>query len=99
MGSRVLTPERRKYLHARIAALRRRRKLQAIEYKGGACNRCGYNRCVAALEFHHVDPTVKKFAVSAKGRTMSWQKMQAELDKCELVCANCHREIEYLGVA
>ncbi len=58
---------------------------------------CGYNTHVGALDFHHVDPSTKEFGVSNKGMTRSWEKIKAELDKCILVCANCHREIE-LGV-
>lgn len=79
---------------------RRRRKLKAmaVEYKGGACGKCGYSRCISALEFHHVDPSQKDFAISTTGSTRAWSKIQKELDKCILVCSNCHREIhEELG--
>lgn len=79
---------------------RRRRKLKvmAVEYKGGKCEKCGYNRCIGALEFHHIDPTQKDFAISTTGSTRAWSKIQTELDKCILVCSNCHREIhEELG--
>lgn len=82
----------------RIIAVQKRRdnsKKKAIEYKGGKCSVCGYNKCTAALEFHHRDPSKKSFGVSAKGYTRSWEKIKKELDKCDLVCANCHREIEY----
>lgn len=65
----------------------------AIAYKGGKCQVCGYDKCVGALEFHHIDPTQKDFGISAKGYTRSWDKNRQELDKCILVCANCHREI------
>ncbi|RJQ51653.1 MAG: hypothetical protein C4526_09410 [Nitrospiraceae bacterium] len=63
----------------------------AVEYKGGSCESCGYNRCIEALEFHHY--TGKDFSISEKGYTRSWTKVREELDKCILLCANCHREI------
>ncbi len=64
----------------------------AVEYKGGKCERCGYDRCMEALEFHHLDPIHKDFNISSKGYTRSWKKVQSELDKCVMLCANCHRE-------
>lgn len=83
-------------LKCRSIAVQKRRdkiKLMAIEYKGGCCSRCKYNDCIAALEFHHLDPAQKEFGLSVRGITRSWEKVKAELDKCVLVCANCHREI------
>lgn len=73
---------------------RRRTKLKqiAVEYMGGKCHHCGYSKCVAALEFHHKDSTQKDFGIASKGRTMSEEKMKVELDKCVMLCANCHRE-------
>lgn len=77
------------------AVTKRRKKLRetARIYKGGKCMICGYQRCLGALEFHHLDPAKKKFGLSMKGLTKSWQKIKKELDKCILICANCHREI------
>lgn len=80
----------------RAEAVQRRRdkvKLMAVEYKGGKCTKCGYNKCIAALDFHHKNENEKDFGISYKGYTRSWAKVKAELDKCDLVCANCHREI------
>jgi predicted HNH restriction endonuclease len=54
---------------------------------------CGYGHCPEALDFHHRDPKQKSFGLSVRGLTRSWEKIQKELDKCILVCANCHREI------
>jgi GH18 family chitinase len=65
----------------------------AIEYKGGKCLICSYNRFQGALELHHVDSKKKEFAIGDKGYTRSWEKVKAELDKCVLLCANCHREV------
>lgn len=78
---------------------RRRIKLQAIEYKGGKCLHCGYNKSVWALTFHHLDPTQKDFAIGGNGSTKSWERMKVELDKCILLCMNCHaEEHERLGI-
>ena len=65
----------------------------AVEYKGGKCVRCGYKKCVRALEFHHLDPDGKDFPVSSRGACKSWERIKEELGKCILVCANCHAEI------
>ena len=72
---------------------RRKLKMMAVEYKGGKCEKCGYDKCIGALEFHHLDPSQKDFAISSTGSTRAWSKIQKELDKCILVCSNCHREI------
>lgn len=66
-----------------------KRKLKAISYLGGCCRDCGYSSHHAALQFHHIDPTTKEFMWN-KMRLLSWAKTVAELDKCELLCANCH---------
>jgi len=68
-------------------------KEQAVEYKGGKCEICGYDKCIDALEFHHLNPTQKDFGISNKGYTRSWDNVKKELDKCILVCSNCHKEI------
>jgi len=65
----------------------------AVEHKGGKCQMCGYDRCIDALEFHHNDLSEKKFGISAKGYTRSWKEVMKELDKCVMLCANCHREL------
>jgi hypothetical protein len=62
-----------------------------IEYLGGKCERCGYNRCNAALEFHHRDPS-KKDPTFQGIRYWGLEKARKELDKCVLLCSNCHRE-------
>ena len=73
-----------------VIGWRIRTKDKAVEYKGGKCCRCEYERCTRALEFHHIDPSKKDFAVSRVSK--SWAVIQSELDKCILLCANCHRE-------
>lgn len=75
---------------------KRRKKLKqmAVEHKGGKCCKCGYNKCIWALDFHHIDKESKNFKISSS-HTRSWEKIKEELEKCELVCSNCHREEEY----
>lgn len=85
--------EKNKKSVTRVTERRRKIKLLAIEYKGGCCVKCGYNKCIAALEFHHLDPKEKDFSLGNKGNCIGWDKVKIELDKCILVCANCHREI------
>lgn len=65
----------------------------AREYKGGKCELCGYDRCQDALDFHHKDPKKKSFGISVRGLTRSWAAIKSEIEKCVLICANCHREI------
>ena len=67
-------------------------KLKAIKYKGGCCEMCGYNKYFGSLDFHHIDPSKKDFGIS-KGRCYNFEKIKIELDKCKLVCKNCHGEI------
>ena len=55
---------------------------------------CGYDKYHGALELHHLNQKDKRFGISDKGYTRSWEKVRTELDKCILLCANCHREVE-----
>ena len=70
---------------------RNRVKTKLVEYKGEKCQCCGYNRCIRALEFHHLDPSQKDFTIS--GKSKSFETLKKEADKCILVCSNCHKEI------
>lgn len=78
------------------AVTRRRRRVKQllVEEAGGACQACGYNRCVAALEFHDLEPGEKAFALSHRGVARSIAKARAEAKKCALLCSNCHVEVE-----
>ena len=82
-------------VYMREAVKKRREKLRemARDYKGGKCQLCGYKKCSRALSFHHLDPKKKDFGVSSRGLTRSWIKLQEEIDKCILLCANCHMEV------
>lgn len=85
--------DRADYLKKAVTKRRHRVREMAVEYKGGKCELCGYARCMGALEFHHRDPSKKDFGISMNGLTRAWTKVKAEVEKCVLVCANCHREI------
>lgn len=78
-----------------VSKRRKNIKSKLVEYFGGECTVCGYNKCVGALEFHHKNPKDKRFALGCSGLTRSFKKALEEAKKCILVCANCHREIEY----
>lgn len=60
------------------------------EKRGGKCERCGYDKCYAALVWHHRDPSEKDPAYS---RQMARSKLEAEIEKCDLLCSNCHTEV------
>jgi len=78
-------------LKKNVGTWRKRTKELLVEYKGGKCEFCGYDKCIEALEFHHIDETTKEFAIS--GSTKSLEKQKKEADKCYMLCANCHREL------
>jgi hypothetical protein len=86
----------KKYLSAKNRQIRI--KLKCVEYMGGGCSVCGYDKCIEALEFHHLDPKTKDKDLS-HGRgvdtRISFDNLKRELNKCILVCANCHREKHY----
>jgi hypothetical protein len=78
------------------AVVRRRRKVKEILVgeAGGRCRLCGYDRCLAALEFHHVNPASKEFGLSQNGMGRGIETIRAEARKCLLLCSNCHAEVE-----
>jgi transposase len=78
----------------RVNQRRRKVKRILVAEAGGRCTACGYDRCVGALHFHHVDPSSKRFHLSMQGATRSLASARAEMAKCVLLCANCHAEVE-----
>lgn len=78
--------------YSRVKKHRKNRKLFCVEYKDGKCLICGYNKCMSALDFHHLDPLTKDFNISNKSG-WSIERVKIELDKCILVCNRCHQEI------
>lgn len=85
--------DRAEYIRKAVKKRRLRLREMSRIYKGGKCAICGYNRCQSALVFHHINPDEKKFGLSAGGFTRSWDKTKSELDKCILLCSNCHMEV------
>lgn len=83
---------------AAITTIRHSIKKQLVKYKGGKCERCGYNKCIGALQFHHKDTKEKDFELSSKynGGNFDISQMYKEVDKCELLCANCHAEEHFV---
>jgi len=79
---------------AAVSARRRRVKQILVDEAGGSCALCGYDRCVGALQFHHVDPSTKSFTLSHGGVTASIARAREEAAKCILLCSNCHAEVE-----
>ena len=75
----------------RVVEFRQRRKQWAVEAFGGKCGICGYDKCVEALEFHHINPNEKDFSPSAS--VANREVYVGELRKCVCVCSNCHREV------
>jgi transposase-like protein len=78
------------------AVARRRRRLKEIlvTEAGGCCSVCGYDRYIGALQFHHREGADKEFGLSERGLTRSLETVRAEAEKCILLCANCHSEVE-----
>ncbi len=85
--------DRAEYIKKAVAKRRKKIRQMALEYGGGKCQICGYKKCNRALVFHHIDPSKKDFGLAASGLTRSWKKTQKELNKCILLCANCHAEV------
>ena len=76
-----------------VSDFRRRRKENLLKVAGDKCNICNYSKAISALEFHHIDPTKKEYSIASKGTCHNIQQDLLEVQKCILVCANCHREI------
>lgn len=69
------------------------RKQKLIDLKGGSCKECGYKRCSRSLSFHHRDPSQKSFALDTRAiRGLKWETLLQEVEKCDLLCLNCHME-------
>jgi predicted Zn-ribbon and HTH transcriptional regulator len=85
-----------KKCHSKQTHERRKQiKRLAVEYLGGSCKKCGYNKYIGALQFHHRNPAEKDSVNFNKW--LNFEVLKKELDKCDLLCANCHAE-EHGGV-
>lgn len=76
-----------------LHAIKTRQK--AKEYAGGKCSICGYNTYMCALQFHHLDRNEKQVAFGSSNYGYKWEKLKEEIDKCVLICGNCHAEEEH----
>jgi len=92
---RRLTTYPSKGNYADVKKFRLNKKRKCVDFLGGKCEICGYNKYFQVLEFHHKDPTQKDFGISTKG-AWGFERVKVELLKCALLCANCHREL-HLG--
>ncbi|HWM53852.1 MAG TPA: HNH endonuclease signature motif containing protein [Solirubrobacterales bacterium] len=79
---------------AAVSERRRQVKRRLVEEAGGQCTICGFAEHPAALQFHHLDPSAKAFHLSRRGHSRSIKRMRAEAEKCVLLCANCHAQLE-----
>ncbi len=77
--------------YCRVKKFRKRQKRKVVEYLGGECYECGYKKCMRALHAHHTEPNAKDFSIS-RNTNKAWNTVRKELDKCILLCANCHSE-------
>lgn len=77
----------------KVIQWRRDVKRKLVALRGGKCEICGYDKCLRALQFHHKNPAEKKFAIS-QSNTRNFASMVSEIEKCDLLCANCHAEVE-----
>ena len=68
-------------------------KERCVEYMGGKCSVCDYNKCINSLEFHHIDPSKKSETYNKRFRYWGFERQKKELENCIIVCSNCHREI------
>lgn len=95
-GQRVVRYENccRSCIANAFTALKRNIKQELVALLGGCCEECGYNKCIDALCFHHIDPSQKEFELSKHPtRTGLSDKQIEEVKKCALLCLNCHAEV------
>jgi hypothetical protein len=87
---RKLNPDKTRQYRNKTKQLRKLNKQRAVEYLGGACKHCGLRTDkYSVYDFHHLDPTAKEQGIGKL--VASWHKLVVELEKCILLCANCHR--------
>jgi hypothetical protein len=86
-------PRRKNNLRSRYESKRKAWREVAISLGKDVCSKCGYNKCFAAIEFHHRDPSTKVTGIGIMFSQPITAARLAELEKCDALCANCHREI------
>jgi len=83
----------------KVTKARRIRKIESLEYKGGMkCTRCGFNEPIPdCYAFHHRNPEEKDPNwYRMKTHNHTWETVRVELDKCDVLCHNCHSIVHYL---
>jgi len=71
-----------------------KRKRMVYQLKSHGCALCGYNKCAAAMDFHHIGEKVFSLNTNLFCRHTN-QEIADEIAKCILLCANCHREVHF----
>jgi len=94
VGTKKYKPDCKK---CEMSARRERTWNIILEIHEPKCSKCGYDKCRAALELHHTDPSQKEFEIKRLDYR-SRDKLLVEMQKCIMVCSNCHKEIHYLGL-
>lgn len=97
--------ERRSYardnrgkMNSYVRKWRKKNKTLLDEYKmRRGCSRCGYAEHPSALDLHHTSPEDKKFSIAAKINNHPFESLIDEIEKCDVLCANCHRIIHQEG--
>lgn len=83
-------------MRKRIPDLRQIKAIRLKELAGGVCIRCGYGKNYSCLDFHHRDPSQKKFNLMAAGMSVrKWDECVEESGKCDLLCRNCHSDLHW----
>ena len=92
-GKRYFSAKGKEYINAKNYWKSKNRKMKLVAMKGGCCLKCGYNKCLRSLEFHHRNPKEKKFGLNYKEMMhRPWNSIVEEVKKCDLLCGNCHGE-------
>ena len=95
MGEESWEIYQKKRRSKKVVNWRKRTKRKLIKYKGSKCLICGYDKDVPPVyDFHHRDRDIKEFMIS-KSYGKSFDKLKKEVDKCDLLCGNCHQELHY----
>jgi len=90
--NRIKTTKRTAF-YEKLKELNTSRRTELAIRLGGKCQKCGYCKCLSALHFHHKEGEKKEIEISKLENNTTWFKAQEELDKCDLLCANCHTEV------
>ena len=90
-----MTTEKRKIqVKTAVKNWRKNTKARMVAAMGGKCQICGYDKCLNALAFHHINPTEKELSFNKmRANPQGWLTIVSELRKCILLCNNCHSEI------